>query len=223
MNTKLDDPTGVNKYDLVLDIIEHPEKYESDLLKEIMSDPETAEIYHLLCKTDSAVKAHKEIDVDAEWKRFSATHSTRPRRYFKWMGSRAASIAAVIFTSIVAVAAGIAISVSIEDKSAPTVIEDNRETAEVSNADNTSEVIIAQTDSVTADPTPVLFENESLETIMNEVATAYDVVVKFNNDEVSDLHLYYRLDPALSIDEVVSQLNTFEQINIKRNGNTLTI
>ena len=85
MNIKLDDPAGVNKYDLVLDIIEHPEKYKSDRLTEIMSDPETAEIYKLLCKTDSAVEAHKEIDVDAEWKRFSATRATRPLRLLKWM------------------------------------------------------------------------------------------------------------------------------------------
>lgn len=45
----------------------------------------------------------------------------------------------------------------------------------------------------------------------------------FDNKEAATLHLYYRLDPSLSIDEVISQLNTFEQINIKRQGDTLTI
>lgn len=224
MNNKLDYTTGVNKYDLVLDIIEHPEKYESDRLEEIMSDPETAEIYTILCKTDSAIEANKEIDVEAEWMSFSAKHAAPSRRYFRWVGTRAASIAAVIFTSIVAVAAGIAVTVSVaEQKTEPEIKENNRQTTAVSPADATTDIIIVPTDSVATDHASVLFKDESLEKIMNEVATIYDVEVKFNNDDVSGLHLYYKLNPALSIDEVVSQLNTFEQINIKRNGNILTI
>ena len=56
----------MDKYDLVLDIIAHPEKYTSEELNEIMADGETREIYNLLCKTDSAIEAHNVVDVDAE-------------------------------------------------------------------------------------------------------------------------------------------------------------
>ena len=35
----------MDKYELVLDIIEHPDKYTSEQLQEIMSDPETRKIY----------------------------------------------------------------------------------------------------------------------------------------------------------------------------------
>lgn len=78
-------------------------------------------------------------------------------------------------------------------------------------------------DTVSALTAPVMFEDEPLEAIMNTVARAYGVEVRFNNDKAASLHLYYKLDPSLPLDEVVSQLNTFEQINIRRNGNTLTI
>ncbi|MFA4087158.1 MAG: DUF4974 domain-containing protein, partial [Paramuribaculum intestinale] len=71
--------------------------------------------------------------------------------------------------------------------------------------------------------TPVMFENEPLEKIMKEVAGAYGVDVRFDNREAALLHLYYKFDPSLPLTEIVEQLNTFEQINIKHNGNILTI
>ena len=95
----------MDKYELVLDIVEHPEKYTSGQLAEIMSDSETREIYNLLCKADAAIEANEEVDVDAEWENFSEKHAVRPRRSKFWFGSRAASIAAIIGTSIVSVSA----------------------------------------------------------------------------------------------------------------------
>lgn len=74
-----------------------------------------------------------------------------------------------------------------------------------------------------ADMTPVMFEDEPLETIATAVASAYGLEVRFNDEETSSLHLYYKFDPSLSLDEVVSQLNTFERINIRLEGNTLII
>ena len=64
-----------SKYDVVLDIIEHPENYTPEQLTEILSDSETREIYNLLCKTDSAIEAGREIDVDAEWETRSLNRS----------------------------------------------------------------------------------------------------------------------------------------------------
>ena len=71
--------------------------------------------------------------------------------------------------------------------------------------------------------TPVMFENEPLEIIMKEVAKTYGIEVKFNDVNVASLHLYYKFDPSQTLNEVIEQLNTFEQINIRRNGNTLII
>lgn len=224
----------MDKYELVLDIIGHPEKYTAERLAEIMSDPETREIYNLLCKADSAVEANRETDVDAEWENFARRHGDRlssglgsdgrqPRPLLlRWFGSRAASIAAIVCTSIVAVAAGIAVTVTLTDRS-----DESRQVAaatpERSESEYTDSISTVPADTVSALTAPVMFEDEPLEAIMNTVARAYGVEVRFNNDEAASLHLYYKLDPSLPLDEVVSQLNTFEQINIRRNGNTLTI
>lgn len=211
----------MDKYALVLDIIEHPEKYTSEQLAEIMSEPETREIYNLLCKTESAIKDFKEPEVNIEWEKFSNSRLVHSRRVFSWLGSRAASITAIVGTSIAAVAAGIAVTVSMIDyKSEP--IDENVAVApsEVAAAADTSTTMC---DTVNVSLTPVMFENEPLEKIMKEVAKTYGIEEKFNDVNVASLLLYYKFDPSLTLNEVIEQLNTFEQINIRRNGNTLTI
>ena len=85
----------MDKYELVLDIIEHPDKYTSQELEEIMTDSETRDLYNILCKVDSAIEANKEIDVDAEWTAFSRKASFRRRNFFM-RNSRVASIIAII-------------------------------------------------------------------------------------------------------------------------------
>lgn len=222
MDSKLNDQLRETKFDLVLDLIDHPEQYAPDKIKEIMADPEAREIYNLLCKADSAIADSADIDVEAEWVAFDRTH--RPARRFmpRWFGSRAASISAIIGTSLAAVAAGIAVTVAVAD-SKPEIETgiDNAEPARttVISADAT----IVLPDTTKAEPTPLLFEDEPLGVIMQSVANTYGVEVRFNNAEVADLHLYYKFNPSLTLDEVLSQLNTFEQINIQRQGQTITI
>lgn len=212
----------MDKYNLVLDIVEHPEKYTSGQLAEIMSDPETREIYNLLCKADSALEAEKDINVDAEWENFSEKHSVHSRRKFFWPGSRAASIAAIVCTSIVAVAAGIAFTVAVIERKPEPIAEKLAYAPSVATV--SADTLTVKSDTVKVSLTPVMFEDEPLEKIMKEVADAYGVEeVRFNNSEAATLHLYYRFDPSLPLNEVVDQLNTFEQINIKQNGNILTI
>lgn len=211
----------MDKYELVLDIIEHPENYTPERLTEIMSDRETREIYNILCKTDSAVAANKGVDVDAEWDEFARKHNVRRRRRFLWPGNRAASIAAITCTSIVAVAAGIAITVAINYNRPEPIPNDVTVTPTVESMSRNT--VTMSDDTVRIAKEPVMFEDEPLETIMKEVAATYEVEVMLNNKETASLHLYYRLDPSQPINEVVEQLNTFERINIRQDGNTLII
>lgn len=223
MKIRPEDPKEVNKYDLVLDIVEHPEKYPADRLREILSDSETREIYNLLCMADSAVEAEKETDVDAEWERFAQRQSIAPRRRFSGLlGSRAAGIAAIIFTSVVAVAAGIAVTVAV-GKHLGESAADKTETREVAAVTAAGDSLIQVSDSLRAMSAPILFEDKSLEEIMEEVSRIYGIKVSFLTKEVASLHLYYRLDPSLPLDEIVSQLNTFEQLHIRHEDNSLII
>lgn len=211
----------MDKYERVLDIIEHPENYSSEQLEEILSDRETRDIYRALCKAESALQSDKEIDVEAEWKDFSQKIAFKPRGH-RWLGfgSRAASIAAVICTSIVAIAAGIAVSVTVSERETEQEPEAYMTILPTAATSKGEEVL---TDSAKVDTIPVLFEDEALETIMKTVADRYGVKVTFRTKEVAALHLYYRFNPALPLEKIVSQLNTFERINITRKENALII
>lgn len=214
----------MDKYQLLLDIIEHPERYTPERLREIMSDPETREIYHLLCDAGTAIKANREVDIDAEWDRFARKHlAVKPsRRWFDLFGSRAASIAAIACTSVVAVAAGIAVTMAVTDRNSSHGTE-RATVAEVPSMIVGADTVTQPVDSAVSVTGAIMFEDEPLERIMKEVASAYGVEVRIANSATGSLRLYYKLDTVLPLDEVISQLNTFEQINIRRDGDTLTI
>lgn len=179
----------MDKYDLVLDIIEHPGDYTAGQLHDILSDPEAKEIYTLLCKAGDAVRRVDEPDVDAEWDAFSQSHPL-PRRHYLWRGSRAATVAAIVGTSLVAVAAGIVFTVALTvHKPDPVVGEVAVTSSDMSVA---TDSLGARKDTLKVNLAPVMFENEPLEKIMKEVSAAYGVEVKFNNLETAKLHLYYR-------------------------------
>lgn len=213
----------MDKYQLLLDIIEHPERYAPERVREIMSDPETREIYHLLCDAETAIKANREIDIDSEWNTFARKHlAVKRRRRFDLFGSRAASIAAIACTSVVAVAAGIAVTMAVTDRNSSRGAE-RATVAEVPSMIVGADTVTQPVDSAVSVTGAIMFEDEPLERIMKEVASAYGVEVRIADSATASLRLYYRLDTSLPLDEVISQLNTFEQINIRRDGDTLTI
>lgn len=215
----------MDKHTLVLDIIEHPQNYSAQRLREILSDPETREIYNLFCMTDSALKTQGETDVDAEWENFAASYPEPRRRFLNMFGSRAATIAVIVCGSLVAVAAGIAMTVAVrEHRAEPNEIIAIDKPADVAHEERAPVIpkVVNEAEPAVS-PEPVTFEDTPLETILTHVAATYGVEVRFNNPDAASLHLYYQFDPSLSLEEVVTQLNTFEQINLTLTGNILTI
>lgn len=215
----------MDKYDIVLDLIEHPAEYSPERIAEILSDPETREIYNLICKTGSSlVSQDAEVDVDGEWQIFSKTHK-KPKFRFLWSGSRAASITAIAFTSLAVAAIGITVAVKTFDPQ-PQPIETPAETS-VTNPVSVTETVEKDsnvvTEPVAVTNTPILFEDASLEEILSHVAEVHGVSVEYKKPETAQLHLYYKFDPTIPLKETVEQLNSFEQINIRISGKKIIV
>lgn len=211
----------MDKYDLVLDLVENPAKYSVEQVDEILSDPEAKEIYNLICKTASSMISETTLpDIEAEWSRFKKHN--QHNRVFSRFGNRAASVAAFTITSIAALAIGIALTVSVakhEQTSTSVttkVVTSSKESDYIKNDDQPA-------DTISTPAIPIMFEDDSLREIMEVVSKQYAVTVNYENEKTANLHLYFRFDPNLSLDEVIEQLNNFEQININRKDNTLTI
>lgn len=212
------------KFDQVLRIIEHPEDYSAEELKTLLTDPEINDLYNLLCKTESAKETCLAVDVEAEWDNFSQQHQINtPRRRFG-LSNRAASIIIFIGTSLVAVAIGVAVITNTskdnkDSKHADINVNEFNASEEMSSSQSEE-----SSDTISAIPAePILFEDASLAEIMETISRRYDVKVKFSNKDSEQLRLYYKFDPALTLDEIISQLNNFEQIHIIRNNNILKI
>lgn len=225
----------MDKYDLVLDIIGHPENFSQEQLKELLADKETREIYNLLCKTCSTVNHECDSpDANAEWEAFKAkrlkgdgNESAKPaqlRMLTSWLSSRAASTAIVVGLSITGIAAiGIGIKMMADHRQTATkeAVADVKPLATAAAAEG--DTIQTATRQKPAPAEPIVFENATLETIMTAVGEYYGVSIRYTNAEAKSLRLYFRLDASLPLAEVTGQLNTFDRINITLKDNTLTI
>ena len=212
----------MDKYDLVLDLTEHPENYSDAQIAEIMADPEAKAIYDVLCRTASSAVADLTVtddEVARQWEAFAREHPVAAPPVRRWLfGSRAASIAVLILSSLVAVAVGVTVTVGFVRDKAP-----DAPPAEVAAPVAADSIIVAADASDISTQEVVLFENRPVSDVLAVVGRLYGVTVRYDDPHTATLRLYFRLDTSLPLDDVIAQLCTFEQINISRNGQILTV
>ncbi|MDE6578429.1 MAG: hypothetical protein K2K58_09710, partial [Muribaculaceae bacterium] len=64
----------MEKYDIALDLIEHPEKYSDREIASFLEDDEIREIYNSLCLVETSFQPEiklPEDKVEEEWNKFS--------------------------------------------------------------------------------------------------------------------------------------------------------
>lgn len=214
----------MDKFEKILDIIDHQEKYSDEEIREILQDEECRKLYQTMMEVDSALESPSPIiNVNEEWEKFSQKHQLQEVSHpiTSWR-KLAASIASFVLISGIAFAA------------IHTYIKRSQETTQVT-ADTHPEVIksdsakqVAAKDSLTH-PKPEkpaihkTFENVAFEQMISEIASYYDLQVKFENNEDKTLRLYYEWDSYSSIENIVKELNQFENVNIELQQNELIV
>lgn len=237
----------MDKFEKILDIIDHQEKYSDEEIREILQDEECRKLYQTMLEVDSALLqqnlntqasiSHSPDDalssnsslgnsspnIDEEWEKFSQKHQLQEVSHpiTSWR-KLAASIAGFVLISGIAFAA------------IHTYIKRSQETTQVT-ADTHPEVIksdsakqVTAKDSLTH-PKPEkpaihkTFENVAFEQMISEIASYYDLQVKFENNEDKTLRLYYEWNSHSSIEDIVKELNQFENVNIELQQNELIV
>lgn len=214
----------MDKFEKILDIIDHQEKYSDEEIREILQDEECRKLYQTMVEVDSALENPSPIiNIDEEWEKFSQKHQLQEVSHpiTSWR-KLAASIAGFVLISCIAFAA------------IHTYIKRSQETTQVT-ADTHPEVIksdsakqVAAKDSLTH-PKPEkpaihkTFENVAFEKMLSEIASYYDLQVKFENNEDKTLRLYYEWNSHSSIENIVKELNQFENVNIELQQNELIV
>lgn len=224
----------MDKFEKILDIIDHQEKYSDEEIREILQDEECRKLYQTMMEVDSALENPSPIiNVDEEWEKFSQEHQLQEEAtqnaaqeaashpITSWR-KLAASIAGFVLISGIAFAA---IHTYIKRSQEPTQVTADTH-PEVINSDSAKQV--AAKDSLTH-PKPEkpaihkTFENVAFEQMISEIASYYDLQVKFENNENKTLRLYYEWNSHSSIENIVKELNQFENVNIELQQNELIV
>ena len=224
----------MDKFEKILDIIDHQEKYPDEEIREILQDEECRKLYQTMMEVDSALENPSPIiNVDEEWEKFSQEHQLQEEATQN-AAQEAASHPITSWRKLAASIAGFVLISGIAFAAIHTYIKRSQEPTQVT-ADTHPEVIksdsakqVAAKDSL-AHPKPEkpaihkTFENVAFEQMISEIASYYDLQVKFENNEDKTLRLYYEWDSHLSIENIVKELNQFENVNIELQQNELIV
>lgn len=215
----------MDKFEKILDIIDHQEKYSDEEIREILQDEECRKLYQTMVEVDSALeKPSPIINVDEEWEKFSQKHqlqeeATHPITSWRKL---AASIASFVLISGIAFAA---IHTYIKRSQEPTQVTADTH-PEVIKSDSAKQVAAKDSQTHPKPEKPAIhktFENVAFEQMISEIASYYDLQVKFENNEDKTLRLYYEWNSHSSIENIVKELNQFENVNIELQQNELIV
>lgn len=224
----------MDKFEKILDIIDHQEKYSDEEIREILQDEECRKLYQTMMEVDSALENPSPIiNVDEEWEKFSQKHQLQEEATQN-AAQEAASHPITSWRKLAASIAGFVLISGIAFAAIHTYIKRSQEPTQVT-ADTHPEVIksdsakqVAAKDSLTH-PKPEkpaihkTFENVTFEQMISEIASYYDLQVKFENNEDKTLRLYYEWNSHSSIENIVKELNQFENVNIELQQNELIV
>ena len=256
----------MDKFEKILDIIDHQEKHSDEEIREILQDEECRKLYQTMVEVDSALLqqnlntqasiSHSPDDalssnsslgnsspnIDEEWEKFSQEHQLQEKATHPIVQKEshpiaqeagashpitswrklAASIAGFVLISGIAFAA---IHTYIKRSQEPTLVTAD---AHPETMKSDSVKLVAVKDSL-PQPKPEkpaihkTFENVAFEKMISEIASYYDLQVKFENNEDKTLRLYYEWNSHSSIENIVKELNQFENVNIELQQNELIV
>ena len=207
------------KWDMLLELLEHPERYSETQKAELLGDEEMNEIYQQMVETRQALdfdKSNEEIkmpSVDEEWKKLKEEKLKSTKVAFLWSPMRkVAAVAAVLVVSGFAFAAIHLVTHSQQSS-------EKNDTELVASDDNSAQQVPA----ASIAKLPLVYENAELQNILTPIAKHFHLKVTYQNESVRHIRLFLQLREDMSIDDIITLMNHFEKVNIRREGQTLIV
>ena len=210
----------MNKTDLLLQMMEQPQRYTAEEWQDILADDECRELYTMMSMTQSAIdvaRADEEVTddmIDAEWQRFRNEKREVKSEKYSFL-KIAAMFVGIPMLSVIAYAAIHIISQNNVPKAQDTKVITNTQPS-------TSGSQLAETDTI-ATLQPKLYDNVPLGEIFEELSGYYNVKVVYQNEDAPCLRLFYQWKPEYTLEKVVEMLNNFDWIQIQTENDTLFI
>ena len=236
------------KWDLLLDLLEHPEKYSETEKDELLGDEEVNELYQQLIETRQSLdfaKSKEEMkmpSIDAEWEKLKDEMNLKEKQQKEEMSQNAetqqtaklfplwspmrkvAAVAAVLVVSGITFAAIHLVTRSHQpsDKNNTELVSSRKDSIQQVSAPQKSN-IEEKTDSASLAQLPLVYENAELQNILTPIAGYFHLQVTYQNESVRHIRLFLQLEKNMSLDDIIELMNHFEKVNIRREGQTLIV
>ena len=208
-----------NKLETFLRMQEHPEDYSDEDILRMLADDDIQKFYRTMQESEVAMNATDAAAEKSTNEESAPQLLTAPLR----PGRSLLRYAAAITGSLVLVT-GLAFATIhlVRSGSAPSA-DKSRTTA---TAPDSSRRTVPQTLPIKVAPAkhaPVIFQNVTLESILQQVSKTYGCQVTYRNDAARNIRLYLQWDEKDSLDDFIGKINHFEKVHISRSENTLTV
>ena len=231
------------KWDLLLNLLEHPEKYSETQKDELLGDEEVNELYLQLIETRQSQdfgKLKEEMkmpSIDAEWEKLkekmkqkevriqNAETQQTAKLFPLWSPMRkVAAVAAVLVVSGITFAAIHLVTRSHQpsDKNNTELVASHKDSIQQVSAPQKSN-IEEKTDSASLAQLPLVYENAELQNILTPIAGHFHLQVTYQNESARHIRLFLQLEKNMSLDDIIELMNHFEKVNIRHEGQTLIV
>lgn len=236
------------KWDLLLDLLEHPEKYSETQKNELLGDEEVNELYQQLIETRQSLdfaKSKEEMkmpSIDAEWEKLKDEMKLKEKQQKEEMSQNAetqqtakqlplwspmrkvAAVAAVLVVSGITFAAIHLVTRSHQasDKKNTELVASRKDSIQQVAAPQKSN-IEEKTDSASLAQLPLVYENAELQNILTPIAGHFHLQVTYQNESARHIRLFLQLEKNMSLDDIIELMNHFEKVNIRHEGQTLIV
>ena len=231
------------KWDMLLNLLEHPEKYSETQKDELLGDKEVNELYQQLIETRQSLDFAKSKEkmkmpsIDAEWEKMkeekqqkeemsqNAETQQTAKLFSLWSPMRkVAAVAAVLVVSGITFAAIHLVTRSHQpsDNSNTELVASQKDSIQQVSAPQKSN-IEEKTDSASLAQLPLVYENAELQNILTPIAGHFHLQVTYQNESARHIRLFLQLEKNMSLDDIIELLNHFEKVNIRHEGQTLIV
>lgn len=231
------------KWDLLLNLLEHPEMYSETQKDELLGDEEVNELYQQLVETRQSLDFAKSKEgmkmpsIDAEWEKLkeekqqkeemnqNAETQQTAKLFPLWSPMRkVAAVAAVLVVSGITFAAIHLVTRSHQpsDKNNTELVASRKDSIQQVSAPQKSN-IEEKTDSASLAQLPLVYENAELQNILTPIAGHFHLQVTYQNESARHIRLFLQLEKNMSLDDIIELMNHFEKVNIRHEGQTLIV
>ena len=248
------DPTRSNqdKWDVLLDLLEHPENYTESQKDALLADAEVKEMYQQMVETREALDYQKSKEemampsVAEEWEKLKRKKSEEfncytndytasskqndngnPSTKFFSLWSPIRKVAAIVAVLIVSGITFAAIHLATRSHQENAINSTEKVTVQSDSIQQASAIAKASStekaDSTSQQKLPLVYENAELQAILTPIAQHFQLKVVYQTEASRHIRLYLQLTEGMSLDDIIELMNHFEKVNIRHEGETLIV